>query len=577
MRYWTFKHQPGKDKAENDCKPFVEWAIKLNSALMQYEYGLQSQATVTSNWNFIKNNLKEGDCLFLRGGERIYAVGKIIKPRTNADKVLKMAEIIKNRSHNGYSSDVYDGCIHFEDCPIFYEDLSEGEGEWGQHIDVLAWKYYNPEGIYCKDQSNYIDGSNEFNVVKELKKEAANNFIKQLKEKFMGKELELLEKNRNLILTGAPGTGKTFLALELARKLIFGKADDEMLSAEERKVFEYQCCFVQFHPSYDYTDFVEGLRPANVDENGNVGFELKNGIFKEFCIRAIQSQSQSNAGFEDAWNTLISELIEKRQLMIETITGKEQTYELSSASSLKFVNISAGTLTKDNIYNVYSGGEGRTSGAYKNYMQSIVNYMMQHYGLKPYVDSKTTVNSDKPFVFIIDEINRGEISKIFGELFFSIDPDYRGEKGTVQTQYVNLIPGGDIFKKGFHVPENVYIIGTMNDIDRSVETFDFAMRRRFVWQEITAAESAKNMKLLPPTVDKMTALNTAISEIPGLNSSYHIGAAYFLLKRDGEIVEPDYESLWNLRLRSLLHEYLRGMPDAENHLERLHTALIKAD
>jgi hypothetical protein len=84
------------------------------------------------------------------------------------------------------------------------------------------------------------------------------------------------------------------------------------------------------------------------------------------------------------------------------------------------------------------------------------------------------------------------------------------------------------------------------------------------------------MKLLPPTVDKMNALNNAISEVPGLNPSYHIGAAYFLLKQqDGTIVEPDYESLWNLRLRPLLHEYLRGMPDAEKHLESLQEAFYK--
>jgi hypothetical protein len=224
---------------------------------------------------------------------------------------------------------------------------------------------------------------------------------------------------------------------------------------------------------------------------------------------------------------------------------------------------------------VYSGGDGRTSGAYKNYMQSIVNYMMKHCGLKPYTDQKTTVNFNNPYVFIIDEINRGEISKIFGELFFSADPGYRGEKGAVQTQYANLIPDDDVFKKGFYIPENVYIIGTMNDIDRSVETFDFAMRRRFVWQKITAAESAKNMKLLPPTVNKMNALNDAISKVPGLNPSYHIGAAYFLKQQNGTIVEPDYESLWNFRLMPLLYEYLRGMPDAEKHLESLRKAFYE--
>ena len=88
----------------------------------------------------------------------------------------------------------------------------------------------------------------------------------------------------------------------------------------------------------------------------------------------------------------------------------------------------------------------------------------------------------KKFIFVIDEINRGEISKIFGELFFSIDPGYRGEKGRIKTQYQNLVDDKDVFAKGFYIPENVYIIGTMNDIDRSVESMDFAMRRRFAFE-----------------------------------------------------------------------------------------------
>jgi len=264
--------------------------------------------------------------------------------------------------------------------------------------------------------------------------------------------INLLKANRNIILTGAPGTGKTFLA----------KAIAEEMGAETK--------FVQFHPSYDYTDFVEGLRPRN-DDNGNVGFERKDGVFKEFCKAAL-------------------------------------------------------------------------------------------------------LESDKPFVFIIDEINRGEISKIFGELFFSIDPGYRGEKGMVQTQYQNMIKDGDAFKKGFYVPENVYIIGTMNDIDRSVESMDFAMRRRFAWKEVTAEESYEAMKdkmvHAEEVKKRMTALNNAIcDEKLGLNKSYQIGAAYFLKLNE---YDGDFNKLWEYHLRGLLSEYLRGNRDAEKQLEQLKKA-----
>ena len=188
------------------------------------------------------------------------------------------------------------------------------------------------------------------------------------------------------------------------------------------------------------------------------------------------------------------------------------------------------------------------------------------------IDFKDSLATDKNksdeikpvFVFVIDEINRGEISKIFGELFFSIDPSYRGKKGAVKTQYSNL---QDNENEVFYVPKNVYIIGTMNDIDRSVESFDFAMRRRFTWIEISAEKSADNMNLPDETKNKMAKLNEQISLIEGLNASYHIGAAYFL--DSNGIARQDYHMIWDLRIEPLLKEYMRGIPDGEERIEIL--------
>lgn len=118
--------------------------------------------------------------------------------------------------------------------------------------------------------------------------------------------------------------------------------------------------------------------------------------------------------------------------------------------------------------------------------------------------------------------------------------------------------------------ENVYIIGTMNDIDRSVESFDFAMRRRFVWLEITSEESAENMNLPEECKVKMNNLNDKISGIEGLGSSYHIGGAYFL-DEDGSPIK-DFEETWKLRLEPLLREYLRGMPNANDNINELREA-----
>jgi 5-methylcytosine-specific restriction protein B len=188
------------------------------------------------------------------------------------------------------------------------------------------------------------------------------------------------------------------------------------------------------------------------------------------------------------------------------------------------------------------------------------------------------------YVFVIDEINRGDISKIFGELFFSIDPGYRGEKGKVKTQYSNLWKTekyGD--SDSFYIPQNVYIIGTMNDIDRSVESMDFAMRRRFAWQEVTAEESYANMIENDPEFAivkdeikvRMFNLNKAIAETEGLDEAYQIGAAYFRKYLDYQYKANPFDCLWENHLKGLLFEYLRGNRRAKELLEKLHKAYNK--
>ena len=205
---------------------------------------------------------------------------------------------------------------------------------------------------------------------------------------------------------------------------------------------------------------------------------------------------------------------------------------------------------------------------------------MAKYIYDKFGDCSKNVNnnfSKKKFVFIIDEINRGEISKIFGELFYCIDPGYRGPKGRVLTQYQNLVPKGDVFdedENGFYVPENVYIIGTMNDIDRSVESMDFAFRRRFAFKEIKANENLDMLNdlgedLSGKSKSRLINLNNKISEIEGLDSSYHIGASYFLKLKD---YQGDFGKLWDYHLEGLLREYLRGMSDVETKLESLKVA-----
>lgn len=403
--------------------------------------------------------------------------------------------------------------------------------------------------------------------------------------------VELLKNNHNLILTGAPGTGKTYLAHRIAKELGATKENG-------------QCEMVQFHPSYDYTDFVEGLRPTKDDKNGNIGFNREDGVFKEFCKKALKNYNDSNKtkeeiGFEnqfkEAYNKFIEEITEKN---IEEITLKrgikcEMTYNnnifhfkpdekeysinyetlLNKSKDINFEKIDS--FDNVQIKDINSG--------YNSYIWAVLKPIYEIYKSSDTLLENTNSQKieKKNYIFIIDEINRGELSKIFGELFFSIDPGYRGEKGKINTQYQNLLKeSGDEFEDGFYVPENVYIIGTMNDIDRSVESMDFAMRRRFAFKEIAAEsriemldEKIEDKSIVEEAKKRLSRLNKAIEEIEGLNSAYHIGPAYFLkLENYRNDKYSMWENLWNNHIKGVLYEYLRGYENQKNILDKLEKA-----
>ena len=474
-----------------------------------------------------------------------------------------------------------------------------GEEKHEEHLTYTCKvDYYSDEEVDF-DESTYgqyqktIHPCNDDKLI-----EYAKECLGEEPQDRLGKYVEMLTKCRNIVFTGAPGTGKSYLAHEIAREI----------AAEE------DIEFVQFHPSFDYTDFVEGLRPA-VQADGQMGFELKDGVFKEFCARALENwmdvqKGDAAIGREEAARKILDEFLNdavENETQMHTsklktpfvITGIRETKFDILADVPKVKNL---VVNKSDVIellvsdaNVKSVGEVKTilGHPYNTQQDSyiFVIYQLLKNKIKP-VEAKKVDKKD--FVFIIDEINRGELSKIFGELFFSLDVGYRGTKGKVRTQYANLQDSPNVFDRALHsrerghffVPENVYIIGTMNDIDRSVESIDFALRRRFFWNEITAEESFENIIAHNPKFSpkqraeirvRMDHLNQAIvgtykrpdgeaqPKVPGLNTSYQIGASYFL-----DIANNvSFEDVWNYRLRGLLFEYLRGERDADALLQSL--------
>ena len=365
----------------------------------------------------------------------------------------------------------------------------------------------------------------------------------------------ILKKSKNLILRGAPGTGKTYLAKEIAMELTGGNED--------------QIEFVQFHPSYDYTDFVEGLRPILVND-GQINFGLQDGIFKKFCQKAKEAQKTGGQdNFDEAWD-LYLEYVNSRDEKEYLTEFSYLTVNSRNNFNINYETKAQGTcLTKSYVYELYKDEKYLKQPYYRNQGKKVLETLKKRFGLKDYI-SPTEIDTGKKFVFIIDEINRGEISKIFGELFFSIDPEYRGERGSVSTQYANLHETDE----KFYIPENVYIIGTMNDIDRSVDTFDFAMRRRFRFVEVTAESQVgmldKELNIhAEEAKTRLRNLNAAIENVQELNSHYHIGPSYFLKLEE---VDFDYELLWSDYLKPLLEDYLRGSYEEAETLETLKKA-----
>ena len=475
----------------------------------------------------------------------------------------------------------------------------------GQQLVIYSWNVFSTVLFVQECLKRFGEPGDSFVLKYCYKNEQAENDADLSDEQTapaptfdeQAKYSKILLQSKNLIFRGAPGTGKSYLAREIATYIVSKgktiKYDD--LSADQKKQIE----FVQFHPNYDYTDFVEGLRPK-INDDGTMGFELKDGVFKRFVTRARRNLENSKksdetikkeVGVQQSISAFFSDVkfgLDK----FKTITGNEFTITNVDDDHIYIsipgnATINKLTLNLDEIRKMLMASDHKfnkvkdiTSFFGKSFAAQAYSYDFAIYNeikAKKNTNLKISATSEeeKKYVFIIDEINRGEISKIFGELFFAIDPGYRGKCGEISTQYSNLHSDPD---EKFFIPENVYIIGTMNDIDRSVDSFDFAMRRRFRFIELKASDKDRikeilsdlqDKELIDRAINKMNALNKEISNVNDLNDNYQIGAAYFLKLSS---VDNDFSRLWTDYLLPLLQEYVQGMYDENEIIKRFKKA-----
>ena len=337
-----------------------------------------------------------------------------------------------------------------------------------------------------------------------------------------------IKKYNQLVFVGPSGTGKTYQVRKFARK--------------NTKGYE-GCKFVQFHPSYEYSDFIEGLRPVNIINTTNATNVRLDGVFKAFCRKIVEDNLEHAV---PGFSTLYSEKKQKVvQEIFEAIRDKKEALE--------------------------DGSEVR------DFDMDSREYIFEH-GVRDYY-------------FIIDEINRADASKVFGDVMFALDEDYRGIENRFDTRLSNLkcyriIQADDIgktnyttshigfaeqmkfdcFERGFFIPRNLHIIGTMNELGGMEADFDFSLKQKFRWIKINPSEimkaslnemlKDKDIYWLDQFANNLNLVNRLISE--GFSDEYCLGPAFF--RKLGET--PDtIDEVFDLDVEPVLKEYLKGKPD----------------
>lgn len=381
-----------------------------------------------------------------------------------------------------------------------------------------------------------------------------------LTQKFTDKNSHETMSQLNVILYGPPGTGKTYTTIEKAIEIANPKFKlkaangDDLPRADIRAEFERlrkaeQIHFVTFHQSLTYEDFIEGIKP---DVNGtSLTYSVEPGIFKNICKTAQQTGEVS---FKSAYDKLLQAIDENDDsIVLKTLTHKRDfTIYRNSKDNLRFhantEKAYEGVIRKEIIESYLETGVAED---WPSYTKSVAEYLKSNCGYR-----QISATDKKNYVLIIDEINRGNISQIFGELITLIEDDKRiGKAEALEI----MLPYS---KKHFGVPANLYIIGTMNTADRSVEALDTALRRRFSFIEMPPKENHKHVSEAVSISgtqfnfrEILKTINKRLEKL--LGRDHKIGHSFFI-DTDKNKNWQFYLSAFTVKIIPLMQEYFYG-------------------
>jgi 5-methylcytosine-specific restriction protein B len=370
----------------------------------------------------------------------------------------------------------------------------------------------------------------------------------------------------NTILYGPPGTGKTYHTVLRAAEIIENRPID--LYDEALQIFKSnlhnQIEFITFHQNYSYEDFIQGLRP-DIESDGQLSFEKKDGVFKKIAdkalknINASEKTPTSKKSFDETFNEFISPLVEGEVEEIE-IQMKKVSYFITAISnkSIEFRKTSGGTqhtLSLSTLRRMYDAESVLDIQGLSTYYTPLLERLLK---LGKDSKGKVELTEKKNFVIIIDEINRANISRVFGELITLIEPDKRSH-GNIPMQV--KLPSGDTFI----VPSNLFIIGTMNTADKSIALLDIALRRRFEFEAMYPLYEIDGQEVYDAYI--LRKINDQIIKSKG--HDFQIGHAYFM----GE--NTDLVERMNKKVIPLLLEYY--MNDEKEVTNILQTAGLRIE